>query len=70
MRCCKDLGIASELWYFPNRVRSHAVPFMHANRDPRFNRVFRVEHCKEVFAEHVVTKKKFVPRLYLAVLPA
>jgi len=40
MRCCKDLGIASDLW------------------DPRFNRVFRAEHCKEVFAEHVTTKKK------------
>jgi len=40
MRCCKDLGVASELW------------------DPRFIREFRKEHCLEVFAEHVPTKKK------------
>jgi hypothetical protein len=40
MRCCKDLGIASELW------------------DPRFIREFRKEHCLEVYAEHVPTKKK------------
>ena len=40
MRCCKDLGIASELW------------------DPRFIREFKKEHCVEVFAEHLPTKKK------------
>jgi hypothetical protein len=40
MRCCKDLGIASELW------------------DPRFIREFKKEHCVEVFAEHLATKKK------------
>ncbi|KAI0053724.1 mitochondrial genome maintenance MGM101 [Auriscalpium vulgare] len=40
MRCCKDLGIASELW------------------DPRFIREFKAEHCVEVFAEHLPTKKK------------
>jgi len=40
MRCCKDLGIASELW------------------DPRFIREFKSEHCVEVFAEHLPTKKK------------
>ncbi|KAJ3719376.1 mitochondrial genome maintenance MGM101-domain-containing protein [Lentinula raphanica] len=41
MRCCKDLGIASELW------------------DPRFIREFKAQHCVEVFAEHVPTKKKY-----------
>lgn len=40
MRCCKDLGIASELW------------------DPTFIRKWKKAHCDELFAEHVVTKKK------------
>lgn len=40
MRCCKDIGIASELW------------------DPRFIRRFLTEYTKEVWVEHVVTKKK------------
>lgn len=39
-RCCKDLGVASELW------------------DPRYLRAFKREHCREVWVEHVVTKKK------------
>ena len=42
MRCCKDLGVASELW------------------DPRFIREFKSQHCVEVFAEHLATKKKCV----------
>ncbi|CAD6585653.1 MAG: hypothetical protein CYPHOPRED_003166 [Cyphobasidiales sp. Tagirdzhanova-0007] len=40
MRCCKDLGIASELW------------------DPRYIRDFKAKHCTEVWAEHVIAKKK------------
>ncbi|KAL1982770.1 hypothetical protein VTN96DRAFT_886 [Rasamsonia emersonii] len=40
VRCCKDLGIASELW------------------DPRWIRKFKAEYTREVFVEHVVTKKK------------
>ena len=40
MRCCKDLGIASELW------------------DPRWIRSFKSKHVKQVWAEHMVTKKK------------
>lgn len=40
MRCCKDLGIASELW------------------DPRFIRKFTSDFTKEVWVEHVTTKKK------------
>lgn len=40
MRCCKDLGIASELW------------------DPSFIRKWKKQHCDELFAEHVVNKKK------------
>ena len=40
LRCCKDLGVASELW------------------DPRFIRGFMKERAKEVWVEHVVTKKK------------
>ncbi|KAF9174482.1 hypothetical protein BGX21_007369 [Mortierella sp. AD011] len=40
MRCCKDLGVASELW------------------DPSFIRKFKKQYCEELFAEHVVTKRK------------
>jgi len=40
MRCCKDLGVASELW------------------DPRFIRKFMAQHSKEMWVEHVVSKKK------------
>lgn len=40
MRCCKDLGIASELW------------------DPRFIRGFMREHARELFVEHLTTKKR------------
>lgn len=40
MRCCKDLGVASELW------------------DPRFIRKFMKEWAKEVWVEHVTTKKR------------
>ncbi|CAN9240936.1 unnamed protein product [Alternaria alternata] len=40
MRCCKDLGIASELW------------------DPRFIREFTDKMTKEIWVEHVSTKKK------------
>ncbi|KAH4939156.1 mitochondrial genome maintenance protein [Parastagonospora nodorum] len=40
MRCCKDLGIASELW------------------DPRFIREFSSKLTREVWVEHVSTKKK------------
>jgi hypothetical protein len=40
MRCCKDLGIASDLW------------------DPVFIRKFMKENAREVWVEHVSTKKK------------
>ncbi|KAH7323646.1 mitochondrial genome maintenance protein MGM101, mitochondrial precursor [Rhexocercosporidium sp. MPI-PUGE-AT-0058] len=40
MRCCKDLGVASELW------------------DPRYNRKFMKDHAKQIWVEHVPTKKK------------
>jgi hypothetical protein len=40
MRCCKDLGIASELW------------------DPRFIRGFMKTHVRELFVEHVTTKRR------------
>ncbi|EPE28980.1 maintenance protein MGM101 [Glarea lozoyensis ATCC 20868] len=40
MRCCKDLGVASELW------------------DPRYIRKFMKEKAKQVWVEHVVSKKK------------
>lgn len=40
MRCCKDLGIASELW------------------DPSFIRKWKKKYCDEMFAEHVVNKRK------------
>lgn len=40
MRCCKDLGVASELW------------------DPRYIRKFKTEMVKEIFVEHMPTKKR------------
>lgn len=40
VRCCKDLGIASELW------------------DPRWIRKFKAQYTREVFVEHMVTKRK------------
>jgi len=40
MRCCKDLGVASELW------------------DPRYNRKFMKDYAKQIWVEHVPTKKK------------
>ncbi|EFR05116.1 hypothetical protein MGYG_08125 [Nannizzia gypsea CBS 118893] len=40
MRCCKDLGVASELW------------------DPRWIRKFKAAYAKDVFVEHMVSKKK------------
>ena len=40
LRCCKDLGVASELW------------------DPRFIRSFLNEHVREVWVEHMLTKKR------------
>ncbi|KAL4943189.1 mitochondrial genome maintenance MGM101-domain-containing protein [Aspergillus oleicola] len=40
VRCCKDLGIASELW------------------DPRWIRKYKAQHTREVFVEHVTTKRK------------
>lgn len=40
LRCCKDLGVASELW------------------DPRFIREFKRDRCREVWVEHVGTKKR------------
>ncbi|KAJ5915234.1 Mitochondrial genome maintenance protein [Penicillium verhagenii] len=40
VRCCKDLGIASELW------------------DPRWIRMYKAKYAREVFVEHIVSKKK------------
>ncbi len=40
MRCCKDLGVASELW------------------DPRYIRKFKTAHAKELFVEHIPSKKR------------
>jgi Mitochondrial genome maintenance MGM101 len=61
MRCCKDLGVASELWYVVVIcVRLCCIQHTFFNRDPRFIRKFKVEHGLEVFADHVTTKKKSV----------
>jgi hypothetical protein len=46
--------------YFKNEVfRANEWNF----RDPRFIRAFKSEHCVEVFAEHLPTKKKCVYRM-------
>lgn len=59
MRCCKDLGIASELWYV-DHDHFASSPLNESCRDPRFIREFKAKHCVEVFVEHVPTKKKCV----------
>ncbi|ELU38371.1 genome maintenance protein [Rhizoctonia solani AG-1 IA] len=57
MRCCKDLGIASELWC----VHSFAVVSTNKqvahHRDPRFIREFKAKYCVEAFVEHIPSKK-------------
>lgn len=63
MRCCKDLGIASELWLvlpanFLTRIEVKADSFV--RRDPAFIRVFKASHCVEAWTEHASTKKKSV----------
>jgi hypothetical protein len=40
MRCCKDLGVGSELW------------------DPVYIRKFMQNHAKDIWVEHMTTKKK------------
>lgn len=65
MRCCKDLGIASELWYvfilclsYFGNLDSNSLTLTTIHRDPVFIREFKRKHCVEVFAEHALTKKK------------
>ena len=62
MRCCKDIGIASELWYATwHYFLFGTISETHLNsRDPRFIREFKAKYCMEVFAENVTTKKKLV----------
>jgi hypothetical protein len=60
MRCCKDLGVASELWYASVHVHFNLVAYACPFRDPRFIREFKAKHCVEIFAENVTTKKKCV----------
>lgn len=60
MRCCKDLGVASELWYENPPLFVHFLCLSMRGltaRDPRFIRKFKKERCAEVFTEHVMTKK-------------
>ena len=57
MRCCKDLGIASELWSV-EIANPRVIPDV--SRDPSFIRTFKTKHCAEAFVEHQVTKKKCV----------
>jgi Mitochondrial genome maintenance MGM101 len=57
MRCCKDLGIASELWCVARLPQS--LYLISGCRDPRFIREFKTTHCVEVFVEHQGTKKKY-----------
>jgi hypothetical protein len=58
MRCCKDLGIASELWCVWHD--SQNLTLIAGCRDPRYIREFKTKYCAEVFVEHVVTKKRYV----------
>lgn len=60
MRCCKDLGIASELWQVQQlwcrTLNAESLPAH--SRDPVFIRKYKKKYCVEVWAEHVTTKKK------------
>lgn len=76
MRCCKDLGIAGELWYVPKpslSYRSVADPFVQlSRRDPTFIRAFKKTQCVEAWVEHVGTGKKsvwFARRLFFSFAP-
>jgi hypothetical protein len=60
MRCCKDLGIASELWYAKLVYDRFGYVDPAVHRDPRYIREFKVANGVEVFAEHATTKKKCV----------
>lgn len=66
MRCCKDLGIAGELWFvvasivflfFISRDSRFSRGF-DSDRDPGFIRRFKAVHCVEAWTEHVSTKKR------------
>jgi hypothetical protein len=60
VRCCKDLGIASDLWWELPRLIAYvsAVANYFLTRDPRFVREFKAGNCVEVFAEHIPTGRK------------
>lgn len=66
MRCCKDLGIAGELWCVCSRLRAPSClvrgtdrgGYMH--RDPQFIRKFKADYCVEAWVTHVTTGKKCV----------
>ncbi len=68
MRCCKDLGVASELWYDFLEILLFPFFSFSAHRDPRFIREFKAKHCVEVFAENTTTKKKYVVEFCCAFL--
>jgi hypothetical protein len=57
MRCCKDLGIASELWCAAISPQLIWTQFA-LLRDPRFIREFKSQHCVEVFVTNATTKIK------------
>lgn len=60
MRCCKDLGIASELWWAAVQQTTYSHLISLNPRDPRFIREFKVKYCIEVFAENKTLGKKLV----------
>lgn len=60
LRCCKDLGIASELWSVLDisslgLARKLMFPVC---RDPTFIKDFKKKYCTEAMVEHVTQKKK------------
>lgn len=60
MRCCKDLGIASELWCAAIFVAENPDSQFTICRDPRFIREFKAQYCVEVFVTNAISKTKSV----------
>lgn len=67
MRCCKDLGIAGELWcvsftrFCPFTLHRLTGWMLVEHRDPQFIRKFKTDHCVEAWVTHATTNKKCVP---------
>lgn len=69
MRCCKDLGIASELWSVLVSFASLSWAYKARldDRDPRFIAEYKRKYCVGVWAKHVTTGQSYV-QVFLSTL--